>query len=395
MSLVRRLSTRSLIGLAAIAVVLVFGGVAIARSALSTGTPPPASPLDQAVLSASQGPTPAGVTARITFTNTLIASGSLPNGATSPLLSGATGRLWIQSGGKFRLELQSANGDTQISSDGTAITVLDAASNTVYTWPLRQSKDTTTTPSSSNGPLTLAKIDDVLAKLGTHLAVSGATPTTVAGQGAYEATLSPKHDGGLLGGLALAFDAANGVPLRIGITAAGSSTPVLQLEVTDISYGPVANSDVTVTPPANAKVVNVASATDPNSGSGSGSHPAPITGLAAVQAAAGFTVTAPPTLVGLTQQDVRLMDWNGKKIALATYGKGLGAIVVAELPAGAKDPLAQLSQLPSISINGSTGRELATALGTAITFKHGDVQTIVVGSVPTVSAEQAARELAS
>jgi outer membrane lipoprotein-sorting protein len=396
MSLIRRLSTRSLIGAAAIAVLLVFGGVAIARSALSSGSPPPASPLDQAILSASQGPTPAGITARINFTNTLIASGSLPNGMSTPLLTGATGRLWVQSGGNFRLELQSDAGDTQITGDGTAISVFDASSNTVYRYPLSKSTDTTTTE-PSHGPLTLAKIDEALSKLGTDVAIAGATPTTVAGQGAYETTLSPKHDGGLLGGLNVAFDAVTGTPLRIGIIAAGSSTPVLQLEVTDISYGAVPDSDVNVTPPASAKVVDLSSATDPGSGSGSGqgSQPAPITGLAAVQAAAGFTVTAPATLDGLTQQDVRLVTLKDNKVALVTYGKGLGAIVVAEMPSTAKDPLSSLSQLPSISINGSTGRELATALGTAITFTHGDVRTLVVGSVPTVSAEQAARELAS
>jgi outer membrane lipoprotein-sorting protein len=395
MSLIRRLSTRSLIGVAALAVMLVFGGVAIARSALSTGSPPPASPLDKAILSATQGPTPAGITARINFTNTLIASGSLPNGMSTPLLTGATGRLWVQSGGKFRLELQSNAGDTQITGDGTAISVFDASSNTVYRIPLSKSTDTSATQ-PSKGPLTLATIDNALSKLGTDIAIAGATPTTVAGQGAYETTLSPKHDGGLLGGLNVAFDAVTGAPLRIGITAAGSSTPVLQLDVTDISYGAVPDSDVNVTPPASAKVVDLSSATNPGSGSGSGqgSQPAPITGLAAVQAAAGFTVTAPATLDGLTQQDVRLVNLKDNKVALVTYGKGLGAIVVAEMPSTAKDPLGALSQLPSISINGSTGRELATALGTAITFTHGDVRTLVVGSVPTVSAEQAARELA-
>jgi hypothetical protein len=133
---------------------------------------------------------------------------------------------------------------------------------------------------------------------------------------------------------------------------------------------------------------------DNSNQSGSSSDPTPIVGLSAVQAAAGFPVTAPDTLVGLTQQSVRLVDWNGTKVAVAVYGKGLGAIVVAEMPATAKDPLATLDQLPSISINGDTGRELATALGTAITFQHGQVRTLVVGSVPTVSAEQAAREIA-
>jgi outer membrane lipoprotein-sorting protein len=389
MSALRRLSTQRLIGVIALLLVLVTGGVAVARSALSNGTPPPASQLDQAILSATSAPAPAGVTARINFTNTLIASGSLPNGTTSPLLSGATGRLWIQSGGKFRLELQSATGDTQIYSDGQRISVFDASSNTIYRLP---AMDTTpSTADSSKGPLTLASIDKALAELGAQANISAATPTTVAGQGAYETTLSPKQNGGLLGGLAVAFDAATGVPLRIGITAAGSNTPVLQLEVTDISYGAVADSDVTVTPPAGAKVVDISPQDAPNAG-GSGSTP--ITGLAAVQAAAGFPVTAPATLDGLTQESVRLVDWNGSKVAVAVYGKGLGSIVVAESPATAKDPLAGLDQLPSVSVNGTTGRELATALGTAITFQHGQVRTLVVGSVPTVSAEQAARELA-
>jgi outer membrane lipoprotein-sorting protein len=391
MSVLRRLSTQRLIGVIALLLVLVTGGVAVARSALSNGTPPPASPLDKAILSATSGPAPAGVTARINFTNTLIASGSLPSGATSPLLSGATGRLWIQNGGKFRLELQSDTGDTEISSDGQRISVLDASSNTIYRLP---AMDTTSSTAAdpSKGPLTLASIDKALAELGAQVDVSAATPTTVAGQGAYETTLSPKHDGGLLGGLAVAFDAARGLPLRIAIDAAGSSTPVLQLEVTDISYGAVADSDVTVTPPSGAKVVDIAPQDAPNAG-GNGSQS--ITGLAAVQAAAGFPVTAPATLDGLTQQSVRLVDWNGTNVAVAVYGKGLGAIVVAESPATAKDPLAGLDQLPSVSVNGATGRELATALGTAITFQHGQVRTLVVGSVPTVSAEQAARELTS
>jgi outer membrane lipoprotein-sorting protein len=389
MSLFRRISTRRLIGVIALALVLVTGGVAAARSVLATGTPPPAKPLDQAILSAASGTPPAGVTARITFTNTLIASGSLPTGVTSPLLSGATGRLWIQNGGKFRLELQSDAGDTEIFSDGTRVSVLDASSNTLYELPAMDTSSSSST-GDSHGPLTLAKIDQALAELGGHVDIAPATPTTVAGQGAYETTLSPKHDGGLLGGLAVAFDAAQGIPLRISIDAAGSTTPVLQLEATDISYGPVADSDVTVTPPSSVKVVDVAPENAPNAG-GSGAQP--ITGLAAVQAAAGFPVTAPATLVGLTQKSVRLVDWNGTKVAVAVYGKGLGAIVVAELPTTAKDPLAGLSQLPSISINGNTGRELATALGTAITFPQGQVRTLVVGSVPTVSAEQAAREL--
>ncbi len=88
------------------------------------------------------------MTARIHFTNTLIASGSLPAGTTTPLLSGATGRLWIQQGGAFRLELQSDTGDTEIFSDGTRVSVLDASSNTLYRLPAMD----TGSPTSSDRP---------------------------------------------------------------------------------------------------------------------------------------------------------------------------------------------------------------------------------------------------
>ena len=107
-------------------------------------------------------------------------------------------------------------------------------------------------------------------------------------------------------------------------------------------------------------------------------------------------MTAPATLDGLTQQSVRLVDWNGTKVAVADLRQGPRRDRRGRAAGDARRiRSAALDQLPSISINGTTGRELATALGTAITFQHGQVRTLVVGSVPTVSAEQAARELTS
>src|SRR5206468_2539306 len=78
----------------------------------------------------------------------------------------------------------------------------------------------------------------------------------VAGEPAYTVSVSPKHDGGLLGSAQLAWDAVHGVPLKLAIYAQGASTPVLALEATDISFGPVADADVDVSPPAGAKVVD-------------------------------------------------------------------------------------------------------------------------------------------
>ncbi len=49
--------------------------------------------------------------------------------------------------------------------------------------------------------------------------------------------------------------------------------------------------------------------------------------------------------------------------------------------------------LPTVSIHGATGQELVTALGTVLTFNRGGVGYTVLGSVPQVAAEAAARAL--
>ena len=51
------------------------------------------------------------------------------------------------------------------------------------------------------------------------------------------------------------------------------------------------------------------------------------------------------------------------------------------------------SSLPKISINGASGQELDTALGTVLRFQRGGVDYTVLGSVPPTAAEAAARAL--
>ncbi len=49
--------------------------------------------------------------------------------------------------------------------------------------------------------------------------------------------------------------------------------------------------------------------------------------------------------------------------------------------------------LPTVSINGHSGQELATALGTVVRVSSGPVGYTVLGSVPPTAAEAAARQL--
>jgi outer membrane lipoprotein-sorting protein len=387
--LLRTLSTSRLV-LLVVTVVVVASAVAVVAVTASggSGSTPPPKPLAQALHDSVAGATPEGITARIKFTNNLFPSGAIAGQVGSALMSGASGRLWATNDGRGRLELQSDAGDVQIVWNNTDLTVFDASSNTVYRAKLPA--DSKASPERGGIP-SVAKISDFLSKLGEHVTLSGAEPSNVASQQAYTVKISPKHDGGLLGVAEVAFDSARGVPLRVGIYAQGATSPVLQLAATEISYGPVPASDVDVAPPAGAKSVDLGSLTR-NAGATNGSH-VRANGLQAVQAAADFPVVAPATLVGLPRQDVRLV-WNSdSKAALVVYGHGLGAIVVLERKAGASANNGVMGSLPEISLDGVTAHELATQLGTALTWKRGDVSYVLAGSVPPAAAEAAARNL--
>jgi hypothetical protein len=115
--------------------------------------------------------------------------------------------------------------------------------------------------------------------------------------------------------------------------------------------------------------------------------------MSAVQKALPFKVAAPATLAGLPRREVRLVSVNSAKAATIVYGEGLGGIAALETAPSSSPEGKGLESLPPVSINGSTGHELATALGTVVTFRRAGVQYTVIGSVPPAAAEAAARAL--
>jgi hypothetical protein len=405
MKFLRRISTRQLLALCMSVAALVIGGTVLAMATTSSGPKPSPKPLPAAVQDALTAPPVKGVTARIQFTNHLIDSGSV-QGA-DPVLTGATGRLWASSDGRVRLELQSdpssngGVGDVQVLLEHNHATAYDSGANTVYEAKLPTGHAGEASKSNEQPP-SVAEIRRAIRRASTHALVSGAIPSDVAGQPAYTVHVSPKHDGGLVGGAELAWDAVHGTPLRAAIYAAGDSSPVLELKVTDISFGPVSPSVFNVRPPASAKVTNL----DPPARrlAEHGHRAIPVIGLAAVQRRSSFRVTAPPKLAGLPRDETRLISSGHRAGALITYGRGLGGIAVIEVPAETNGASSAGSssggsgeqpglQLPTVSINGSTGQELNTALGTVLRFQRRDVQYVVVGSVPPAAAEAAARGL--
>lgn len=384
MNILRRLPLSRLLLLCALVVALGASATAIAF-ALGSGPTPPPKPLAQAVHDALGAAPVEGVSASVKLTDHLLEGSELASGggeagqlSQSPLLSGASGRLWIAKDGRVRLELQAEKGDTQVLYDGHTVKVYDAASNTLYEYTptAHQATDCTESTSGQGTPTTttlrycpehktdsgeipsVAKIKEAIAKLGKHTIVSGATPTDIAGQPAYTARISPKESGSLIGGAELSWDAVHGVPLRAALYSSTSSSPVIELAASEISYGPVDGSVFEFTPPANAKVEEVKlpskhDAKRPDAGSEGASEP---------------KVTA--------------------------HGHGITGVAVLESKAKPGEKQLQLPEsLPKVKVNGTTAAELPTALGTLLGFERSGVRYLLVGAVTPADIEAVAKGL--
>jgi outer membrane lipoprotein-sorting protein len=386
-NVLRRLSTPKLFLLLATLAAAIVGAASVAVVATGgAGAAPAGAPLAQAVHDALVAPAPEGIDARVTFTNNLLPSSSLLGNVTSALVSGASGRLWLTNDGRGRIELQSDAGDTQVVWDPSKLTVYDSSSNTAYEVALpaaaQQGTGTHAVPS-------LDQISSAIAQLEQHANVSDALPGVVANQGAYTVSVSPKENGGLFGDAQLAWAASNGVPLRIAITAKGDSTPVLELKVTDISFGPVDPADVSIAPPAGTKIVQLTPPSRPSSG-GAKEQQQPVTGVDAVRAAVPFSLAAPSTVGGRPLTSARLVGEG----ALLTYGDGLGALVVHESAGGESRLPGAVGSLPRVSLGSVDAHELATPLGTLLAFDSGGVSFVVGGSMTSTDAEAAAKAFA-
>ena len=394
----RTASTRRLLATIAGALAVIAGGTAIAVAATGSGPVPKAQPLASAVHQALSAPKVTGISANISFTNNLIDSSDFTGQSTDPILQGASGRLWLSDDGRLRIELQSDAGDAQVVVNHRSFWISDHTQNTVYEGTLPAGRGAQH-PGGRQAVPSIAAIQSFLTGLMGRVNLSGAQPTDVAGRAAYRVAVSPKHDGGLLGSAQLAWDATMGVPLQFAIYARGNTTPVLQLKATGIHYGAIPASDLNISPPAGAKVVRIGSGGTAAGADRDHVRRQSVTGEHAVAAAVPFKLVAPSQLVGLPRQRVTLLTMGSQRAAMVGYGENLGGMVVIERQADSHASGASSSSglgglsLPSVSINGATGQELSTPLGTVLTFTRGGVSYTVLGSVPATAAELAARAL--
>jgi outer membrane lipoprotein-sorting protein len=382
-NILRRLPLSRLLLLCSLVLVIGVSATALAL-AVSSGPVPRSKPLAQAIHDALAGPSVEGVTASVTLTDHLLEGASLSGAGgltSSPLVAGASGRLWVSKDGRVRLELQASGGDTQILYDGHTIELYDASTNTLYRYapPASETQGTSSasasvSSSSSQGggstqitsefkPDTagdrhevpsVAKIEEAISHAERHSNVSGATPTDIGGQPAYTVRISPKEGGSLFDGVELSFDAVHGLPLSAGVYSSTSSAPVIELTAGEVSYGPVEASVFAFSPPSDAKVLEP------------GKEDAHASG-------------AKPDA--------------GRHPKGTTYGHGLSSVEVLESTSTAKSQSALGEGLPKVKIDGVSASELATSLGTVLSFERSGVRYLLFGSVAPADIEAVARGL--
>src|SRR4051794_32782135 len=380
-----------------LALIGLFGVVAIASAAIGGGEKPKKRPLATAVHRALTAPAVQGVTARISFTNSLIGAEARGHGP-SPLLSGATGRAWVAKDGRFRLELQAEDGDSQIVNDGRRLTVYDAGSTTLYTAKLPRERKAAR---HDHAPPTLAAVRAAIKRVARYWTLAGPKPTNVPGEPAYAVSVSPKRHGGLLGAVGVAWDAAKGTPLSFSITAKGASKPVLKLAATDISYGTVDASALKAPNPPGAKKQAIALPVAGEHGGprthrrhSSAAYAERITReVKAARAALGGGFAAPKVLAGRKRYVVELKREKGETPkAIVLYGEGLDGIAVLEERAAAGDR-PPLRDLGKATVDGVAGQKLETALGALVTWHDGATRYTLLGSMTGKAAEAAANAL--
>ena len=358
MNILRRLPLSRLLLLCSLVVVIGVSATALAL-AVDSGPVPSSKPLAQAIHDALAGPSVEGVTASVTLTDHLLEGASLSGAgglASSPLLAGASGRLWIAKDGHVRLELQASGGDTQILYDGHTVRLYDAATNTLYRYTPKDpsqaqpvsGQDATV---GTHAPPSVAKIEEAITHAERHDNVSGATPTDIGGQPAYSVRISPKEGGSLFGGVELAFDAVQ-----------RHTTARRHLLIDDIRAG------------------------DRTDRRGS---------LLRTGQCLGARIQPAVRCEGRRSRQRRRRSFGdeaGRRPAPEGdhHGHGLSSVEVLESSSTSKSHLALPEGLPKVEINGVSARRVGTSLGTVLSFERSGVRYLLLGSVAPAAIEAVA-----
>ena len=428
---------------AVIAVVLVVGVVTAGAQGPSSLPSITVSQLLQNVATKAQNTT--AVSGDVAWSNDLLGSSSLlslggnqtPAGLSS-FLTGGSGRVWAQNG-KVRLESQGQNGDFVVVANGATIWTWDSMTDTAAQYSSPRSA-----PSSSSGvtasPASQPSLDPATAvaaliqKLAPDATLSVSGQAVVAGRQTYTLTLTPTSPVTTFGSVRVAIDGRRWVPLRVQIFARGDGSAVMSAGFKTVSFSAISGSLFTFTPPSGATVIHkqlgtaqgasvkgqTGKAGKAGAAEGGAVHQAPLT-LAQARARAPFLLTPSSTPAGIafrgafvtptaakaqaaigspTARQAGIIAVLGKHpTAALDYGTGFGTVLVVESKTTAAQDaqvqrqLGQLSAIGKTIVNGLAATKLQTSLGSAVTFRQGDVRVVVAGFVPWSDLAQIAGSL--
>jgi outer membrane lipoprotein-sorting protein len=364
-------------------------------------------------------------------TSLLSLGGNQTPAGLSSLLTGGSGRVWAQDG-KVRLESQGQGGDFVVVGSGGTVWTWDSMTTTAtqYTLPAASGAAAQASPSPETSLDPAAAIDQLIQKLAPDATLAVGGQATVAGRQTYTLTFTPTSSITSFGSVAVAIDGQNWVPLQVQVFAKGDNTAVLSAGFKTVSFGPISNSLFSFTPPSGAKVVHknvsagqslhgMAGKTGGAADKGGAQHK-PLT-LAQAESQAPFLLTpsSAPTGVefrgafvtpttaagarapsGLTAGQRQVLAVLAKHpTAVLDYGTGFGTVLVIESKTTATEDaqlqqqLGQVSAVGKTTVNGVPATKLQTALGSAVTFRQGDVRVVVAGLVPWGDVTQIAGSL--
>lgn len=309
------------------------------------------------------------------------ASGSSASDLLSQLTGTHTARVFVAGDSKARVQTLDTLAERDVIRDGSDVWAYDSAKKQAVHVTLPSKADAalpSTVPSAPATPSDIAT--EALDSIGQYTTVSTSDNVRIAGQKAYQITLTPKNDATtLVGSVELAVDASTGVPLRAAITAAGKTTPAFSVAFTSIDYSTPADSVFSFTPPKGTDVKTVDESKAATGVTGSHRmHPGAVGG--GTDGAAGTTNGGALSRgTGVAASEARpTVSGSGWS---TVFGFTLSAGQVAGLSSG------DSALLDQVTTKVSGGRIIQTALVSALVTDDGHVY---VGAVTPAALEAAA-----
>jgi outer membrane lipoprotein-sorting protein len=290
------------------------------------------------------------------------------NSPVSLLAGNHTVNVWYASPQRFRLSVPVQMSETDLIRNGRQAWMWQSSSNSVTRMQLpAKSSAQEAAPAPTSVPLTPQQAaSQALKAVGPSTNVTVQRTATVAGQAAYQLSLSPKSSGSLIRRVTIAIDAAKNVPLRVQVFARGAGSPAFQVGFDRISFVRPAASNFSFTPPHGATVKTVTGPT----GGASQHQSAHQAGQGQVIGQDWLSVAVLPAsaLNGLTSMAGAAAGQSVRSVAPGAGGSGESAAIAGALLGSAR------------AVHGTwgSGRLLRTSLISVLITSSGHV---LVGAV--------------